>query len=182
MTCSTINFSRIHASYFHEPSDISNAHCALHVIAVCVMIPFCVVNAQIDGDNIFSVDQIISIDLAFPQDDFWGDLQTHYAADENEYIPAMLTLTDVSGTHVMDSVGVRLKGNSSYSHPGVKSRSRLTSTSTSRARTTTASRSSTSATDSRTPPACARNYFSMRADRGWRACTSRQFCKRQLQW
>ena len=27
--------------------------------------------------------------------------------DENEYIPAMLTLTDVSGTHVMDSVGVR---------------------------------------------------------------------------
>ena len=90
------------------------------VIAVCVMIPFCVVNAQIDGDNIFSVDQIISIDLAFPQDDFWGDLQTHYAADENEYIPAMLTLTDVSGTHVMDSVGVRLKGNSSYSHPGLK--------------------------------------------------------------
>lgn len=90
------------------------------IIAVCVMIPFCVVNAQIDGDNIFSVDQIISIDLAFPQDDFWGDLQTHYAADENEYIPAMLTLTDVSGTHVMDSVGVRLKGNSSYSHPGVK--------------------------------------------------------------
>ena len=77
-------------------------------------------HAQIDGDNIFSVDQIISIDLAFPQDDFWGDLQTHYAADENEYIPAMLTLTDVSGTHIMDSVGVRLKGNSSYSHPGVK--------------------------------------------------------------
>ena len=41
-------------------------------------------------------------------------------ADENEYIPAMLTLTDVSGTHIMDSVGVRLKGNSSYFHPGVK--------------------------------------------------------------
>ena len=76
--------------------------------------------AQIDGDNIFSVDQVISIDLAFPQDDFWGDLQTNYAADENEYIPAILTLTDVSGTYVMDSVGVRLKGNSSYSHPGLK--------------------------------------------------------------
>ena len=75
---------------------------------------------QIDGDNIFSVDQVITIDLTFPQDDFWGELQENYAADENEYIPAMLTLTDVSGTHVMDSVGVRLKGNSSYSHPGVK--------------------------------------------------------------
>lgn len=76
--------------------------------------------AQIDGDNIFSVNQVISIDLTFPQEDFWGDLQTHYETDENEYIPAMLTLTDVSGTYVMDSVGVRLKGNSSYSHPGVK--------------------------------------------------------------
>ena len=71
---------------------------------------------QIDGDNIFIVH------------DFWGEMSSSrkflvlykYAADENEYIPAMLTLTDVSGTHVMDSVGVWLKGNSSYSHPGVK--------------------------------------------------------------
>ena len=76
---------------------ISRSHFAHSiVIAVCVVMPFCGVNAQIDGDNIFSVDQIILIDLAFPQADFWGDLQTHYAADENEYIPAMLTLTDVS--------------------------------------------------------------------------------------
>lgn len=78
------------------------------------------VHAQIDGDNIFSVEQVIAIDLAFPQPDFWTTLQANYEADESEYIPAMLTLTDVSGTHVMDSVGVRLKGNSSYSHPGVK--------------------------------------------------------------
>ena len=89
-------------------------------LGLCLLLHIQVLVAQIDGDNIFSVDQVISIDLAFPQDDFWGDLQAHYAADENEYIPAMLTLTDVSGTHVMDSVGVRLKGNSSYSHPGVK--------------------------------------------------------------
>ena len=101
--------------------SISKSHIAHSiVIALCVMIPFCVVHSQIDGDNIFSVDQVITIDLAFPQDDFWGNLQTLYEAGENEYIPAMLTLTDVSGTHVMDSVGVRLKGNSSYSHPGIK--------------------------------------------------------------
>ena len=75
---------------------------------------------QIDGDNIFSVDQVISIDLAFPQADFWSLLEANYAAEENEYIAAHLTLTDVSGTHVMDSVGVRLKGNSSYMHPGDK--------------------------------------------------------------
>ena len=84
------------------------------VITLCMMIPFCSVNAQIDGDNIFSLDQVISIELTFPQEEFWGDLQLNYEADENEYIPAMLTLTDVSGTHIMDSVGVRLKGNSSY--------------------------------------------------------------------
>lgn len=90
------------------------------VITLCIMIPFCSVNAQIDGDNIFSLDQVISIELTFPQEEFWGDLQLNYVADENEYIPAMLTLTDVSGTHIMDSVGVRLKGNSSYFHPGVK--------------------------------------------------------------
>ena len=47
-------------------------------------------------------------------------LEANYEADENEYIAAHLTLTDVSGTHVMDSVGVRLKGNSSYMHPGDK--------------------------------------------------------------
>ena len=75
---------------------------------------------QIDGDNIFSVDQVIAIDLAFPQADFWSLMEANYEADENEYIAAHLTLTDVSGTHVMDSVGVRLKGNSSYMHPGDK--------------------------------------------------------------
>ena len=75
---------------------------------------------QIDGDNIFSVDQVIAIDLAFPQADFWSLLEANYESDENEYIAAHLTLTDVSGTHVRDSVGVRLKGNSSYMHPGDK--------------------------------------------------------------
>ena len=75
---------------------------------------------QIDGDNIFSVEQVISINLDFPQPNFWAQLQGNYADDENEYIVAHLTLTDVSGTHTIDSVGVRLKGNSSYSHPGTK--------------------------------------------------------------
>ena len=76
--------------------------------------------AQIDGDNIFSVDQVISVNLDFPQANFWTQLQDNYSADQNEYIVAFLTLTDVSGTHAIDSVGVRLKGNSSYSHPDTK--------------------------------------------------------------
>ena len=47
---------------------------------------------QIDGDNIFSVDQVISIDLAFPQADFWSLLEANYEADENEYIAAHFDL------------------------------------------------------------------------------------------
>ena len=31
--------------------------------------------AQIDGDNIFSVDQVIGVNLDFPQADFWTQLQ-----------------------------------------------------------------------------------------------------------
>gem|GEM_PF-205291 len=80
----------------------------------------CCAFAQIDGDNIFSVDQVISINLDFPQPDFWELLVDHYEAEGNTYIAADLTLTDVSGTTSMDSVGVRLKGNSSYMHPGDK--------------------------------------------------------------
>jgi len=91
----------------------------LQLLPVILFSPL-LLSSQIDGDNIFSVDQVISIDLAFPQANFWDQLQANYEADDNEYIAAHLTLSDVSGTHVIDSVGVRLKGNSSYMHPGTK--------------------------------------------------------------
>ena len=91
----------------------------LQLLPVLLFSPL-LLSSQIDGDNIFSVDQVISIDLAFPQANFWDQLQENYEADDNEYIAAHLTLSDVSGTHVIDSVGVRLKGNSSYMHPGNK--------------------------------------------------------------
>ena len=41
-------------------------------LGLCLLLHIQVLVAQIDGDNIFSVDQVISIDLVFPQDDFWG--------------------------------------------------------------------------------------------------------------
>ncbi len=78
------------------------------------------VSAQIDGDNIFSQDQVIQIDLNFPDADFWNLLVANYNADNNDYLAAHLILTDVTGTYTIDSVGIRLKGNSSYSHPGNK--------------------------------------------------------------
>lgn len=79
--------------------------------------------AQIDGANLFSTNQVVSIDLDFPQNDFWQQLQDNYENIDivgSVYIPAQLTLTDLTGTYVFDSVGVRLKGNSSDIHPGNK--------------------------------------------------------------
>jgi len=80
-------------------------------------------SAQIDGANLFSTNQVVFIDLDFPQNDFWQQLQDNYENIDivgSVYIPAQLTLTDLTGTYVFDSVGVRLKGNSSDFHPGDK--------------------------------------------------------------
>ena len=74
--------------------------------------------AQIDGDNIFAEDQIITVDLVFEDSDFWELLQANYQT--GNYLEADLTITDNTGTTTINQVGVRLKGNSSYSHPGNK--------------------------------------------------------------
>lgn len=78
------------------------------------------VNAQIDGDNIFGQDQVISVNIDFPDANFWNILVANYEADNNDYLAGHLTLTDATGTYNIDSVGIRLKGNSSYNHPGNK--------------------------------------------------------------
>lgn len=74
--------------------------------------------AQIDGDNIFSSAQIISIELTFSQPGYWDSLTANYATET--YMKADLTLTDVTGTYTFSDVGVRLKGNSTYNHPNNK--------------------------------------------------------------
>ena len=79
--------------------------------------------SQIEGANLFSVDQVVQINLDFPMSDFWEQLEFNYEnidANGSVYIPANLTLTDLTGTYSFDSVGVRLKGNSSGNHPGDK--------------------------------------------------------------
>lgn len=74
--------------------------------------------SQIDGDNVFAEDQIINIDLSFEPSNFWEILQDNY--ETGTYLEADLTITDITGTTTINQVGVRLKGNSSYSHPGNK--------------------------------------------------------------
>lgn len=74
--------------------------------------------AQIDGDNIFQNDQIVRIELTFNQAGFYDSLTTNYETET--YMKADLVLTDETGTYSFEDVGVRLKGNSSYNHPGTK--------------------------------------------------------------
>lgn len=74
--------------------------------------------AQIDGDNIFDHNQIITIELNFAQTNFWDSLENNY--NTASYMKADLILTDSTGVYSFNDVGVRLKGNSSMGHPGDK--------------------------------------------------------------
>ena len=55
--------------------------------------------AQIDGDNIFAEDQIITVDLVFEDSDFWELLQANYQT--GNYLEADLTITDNTGRMVL---------------------------------------------------------------------------------
>ncbi|MCB9169162.1 MAG: CotH kinase family protein [Flavobacteriales bacterium] len=83
----------------------------------------CLATAQTEGDGLFDTDQVITIDLTFSQPDFWDSLVANYATET--YMWAGATFTDNSGTYAYDSIGVRLKGNSSYGHPGNKKSMKL---------------------------------------------------------
>lgn len=65
-------------------------------------------HSQIDGDNIFADDQIITIELTFSDSNFWDILVTNYEIET--YLEADLTLTDITGTTTINQVGVDLKG------------------------------------------------------------------------
>jgi len=51
--------------------------------------------AQIEGDAIFGEDQIVTIELDFPETNFWNTLTTNY--EDATYTWANLTITDSSG-------------------------------------------------------------------------------------
>ncbi len=71
-------------------------------------------SAQFAGDTLFDTDQVISMQLTFDDPGFWITLLMNHQAGMEESIPADVIITDQSGTYTFDSVGVRLKGNSSF--------------------------------------------------------------------
>ena len=76
--------------------------------------------AQAAGDELFDTDQVIDIQLTFAQPAFWDSLTAYYAEGLERDLLGSVTITDLMGTYTYDSVGVRLKGNSSYGVQGVK--------------------------------------------------------------
>ena len=77
------------------------------------------ISAQTEGDNVFGTDQILGVDVSFYDSNYWSLLNDEYDGDQN-YIPAEISITTTDGTVMLDSVGIRLKGNSSMMHPGNK--------------------------------------------------------------
>ncbi|HMC98363.1 MAG TPA: CotH kinase family protein, partial [Flavobacteriales bacterium] len=77
--------------------------------------------AQPAGNELFDTDQVIDIQLTFAQPNYWDSLIAYYNEGLERNLLASVTLTDLMGTYTYDSVGVRLKGNSSYGLPEKKS-------------------------------------------------------------
>jgi len=87
-------------------------------IVALILLPVSL-DAQTEGNNVFGPDQVLQVHVDFYASDFWNQLNEEYNGDQN-YIPASITIVSENGTSVLDSVGIRLKGNSSMGHPGNK--------------------------------------------------------------
>ena len=88
-------------------------------LAFLVLAPLSTAFAQTEGNNVFGTDQVLAVDVSFYDSDYWSLLNDEYDGDQN-YIPAAISITTLDGTTALDSVGIRLKGNSSMMHPGDK--------------------------------------------------------------
>lgn len=76
--------------------------------------------SQKAGDNLFNSSFVHYINIRFSQPGYWEQLTGNYETTKNQdtniYIPASILIDSIS----LDSIGVRLKGNSTYGHPGLK--------------------------------------------------------------
>jgi|WetSurMetagenome_2_1015567.scaffolds.fasta_scaffold21154_1 hypothetical protein len=77
--------------------------------------------SQNPGDGLFAGIQVHTIDIRFPQAHYWDSLMVYHDQGNEQYIPATVIADGVT----YDSVGVRFKGNSSFTHPNNKKSFRL---------------------------------------------------------
>jgi hypothetical protein len=97
----------------------------LRLIIVCSLIVMIGVSssvkAQNPGDNIFSGIQVHDVNILFDYTNYWDSLVYFYNLGTEIHIPATVILDG----DTLVNVGVRLKGQSSYSHPNNKKSIRL---------------------------------------------------------
>ena len=53
--------------------------------------------AQTEGNNVFGIDQVLSVDVDFYDSNYWSLLNDEYNGDQN-YIPAAISITTIDGT------------------------------------------------------------------------------------
>src|SRR5690606_12283690 len=88
------------------------------LILLLLLIPLLGIG-QTAGNTVFGTDQVLTVNITFTQTNFWDSLTANYIT-ETDMIASQIEIIDNSGTHLLDSVNIRLKGNSSYGHPGNK--------------------------------------------------------------
>lgn len=73
------------------------------------------------GDSLFSGIKIHTLNMIFSQPNYWDSLVYYYEQGDEQYLAATVIANGIT----FNNVGVRLKGNSSYTHPNNKKSFRL---------------------------------------------------------
>lgn len=81
--------------------------------------------AQNPGDVLFGMNGIHTVEIDFTQFGWWDTLTANKAQSDQDGIDYYMSGTVTIDGIPLDSVGVRLKGNASYNHPGTKKPIRL---------------------------------------------------------
>lgn len=74
-----------------------------------------------EGDSLFFGNQVHTVNISFTQPNYWDSLLYYYNQGLEQYMSATVTANGI----IYNNVGVRLKGNSSFSHPNNKKSFRL---------------------------------------------------------
>jgi len=98
-----------------------NFYYLLKVIILIFALSFSNLSAQNPGDNVFSGIKVFTIKIKMTQNNYWDSLVYYYNQGLEHYMNADV---EIDGT-LLKNVGIRLKGNASYSHPNNKKPIRL---------------------------------------------------------
>jgi spore coat protein CotH len=86
----------------------------ISLFAICFFSLPGLIKAQTEGDNFFAMPQVHDVYLTFSQPNYWDSLVAYMPMEK--YLKASISIDGL----VLDDVGIKFKGNSSYSNPSDK--------------------------------------------------------------